>query len=123
MKGKRQRLASFAAGTGCVVALLGCSTEPERSVEPSTVASPAETQSAVGKKVMAIVVEQLALPGNPKSSDRFVTDLNADSLDAVELVMAFEEAFDVQIPDEDAEKMTTVGEVITYLEKKAQSKK
>jgi acyl carrier protein len=87
------------------------------------VASPAETQSAVGKKVMAIVVEQLALPGNPKSSDRFVTDLNADSLDAVELVMAFEEAFDVQIPDEDAEKMTTVGEVITYLEKKAQSKK
>ncbi|MFQ5629096.1 MAG: acyl carrier protein, partial [bacterium] len=48
----------------------------------------------------------------------FIDDLGADSLDTVELVMAFEEEFDIEIPDEDAEKMATVGDAVDYLEKK-----
>ena len=53
----------------------------------------------------------------------FVDDLGADSLDTVELVMAFEEAFGIEIPDEDAEKIATVKDAITYIDKHAQAKK
>ena len=51
---------------------------------------------------------------------RFVEDLGADSLDVVELVMRFEEEFEIEIPDEDAEKITTVGEAVSYIEKKSE---
>ena len=53
-----------------------------------------------------------------KPETSFTEDLGADSLDLIELIMAFEEEFDVEIPDQDAEKMKTVGEIVTYLEKK-----
>ncbi|MDR0664248.1 MAG: acyl carrier protein [Helicobacteraceae bacterium] len=67
--------------------------------------------------VKAIVVEQLSVHEDEvKEDSRFVEDLNADSLDVVELVMALEEKFDVEIPDEDAEKIKTVGDVIKYIE-------
>ncbi|MDR2153023.1 MAG: acyl carrier protein [Helicobacteraceae bacterium] len=67
--------------------------------------------------VKAIVVEQLNVHEDEvKEGSRFVEDLNADSLDVVELVMALEEKFDVEIPDEDAEKIKTVGDVVKYIE-------
>jgi acyl carrier protein len=73
----------------------------------------------VAEKVKQIIVEQLGVDENqvdPNAS--FVDDLGADSLDIVELVMAFEEAFDIDIPDEDAEKITTVKQAIDYIESK-----
>ena len=68
------------------------------------------------EKVKQIIVEQLGVDENevtPTAS--FVDDLGADSLDVVELVMAFEEAFEIDIPDEDAEKITTVQQAIDYI--------
>ncbi len=73
--------------------------------------------AATFDRVKAIVVEQLGVAEaevTPEAS--FVEDLGADSLDVVELVMALEEEFDVEIPDEDAEKIVTVGEAVKYLE-------
>lgn len=70
----------------------------------------------VEKKVCEIIAEQLGISEdeiNKESS--FLDDLGADSLDVVELLMALEEEFSLEIPDEDAEKMRTVGDVITYL--------
>jgi acyl carrier protein len=69
-------------------------------------------------RVKAIVVEQLGVEVDqvmPQS--KFVEDLGADSLDVVELVMALEEEFDLEIPDEDAEKIATVGEAAKYIER------
>ena len=67
-------------------------------------------------KVKEIIVEQLGVDeAQVKSEASFIDDLGADSLDTVELVMAFEEKFDIEIPDEDAEKMRTVGDAIAYL--------
>ena len=73
----------------------------------------------VEQKVKQIIVEQLGVDEaqvDPTAS--FVDDLGADSLDIVELVMAFEEEFSVEVPDEDAEKLQTVGDVIKYIEDK-----
>jgi acyl carrier protein len=73
----------------------------------------------VESKVKEIIVEQLGVDEaqvNPEAS--FIDDLGADSLDTVELVMAFEEKFDIEIPDEDAEKMRTVGDATEYLKSK-----
>ncbi len=76
---------------------------------------------AVESKVKEIIVENLGVDSEKVTRDAsFVEDLGADSLDTVELVMAFEEEFDIEIPDEDAEKLTTVGEAITYLENKTE---
>ena len=74
---------------------------------------------ALEDKVKDIIVEQLGVNKDqvtPEAS--FIEDLGADSLDTVELVMAFEEEFGAEIPDEDAEKLTTVGAVINYLKEK-----
>ena len=74
---------------------------------------------ALEDKVKEIIVEQLGVNADqvtPEAS--FIEDLGADSLDTVELVMAFEEEFGAEIPDEDAEKLTTVGAVIQYLKDK-----
>ena len=74
---------------------------------------------SVAEKVKQIIVEQLGVDENQVDpSASFVDDLGADSLDIVELVMAFEEAFDLDIPDEDAEKITTVKDAIDYIEAK-----
>ncbi|MFH0827537.1 MAG: acyl carrier protein [Candidatus Omnitrophota bacterium] len=74
---------------------------------------------AVEEKVKSIIAEQLGVkPEEVTIEASFVDDLGADSLDTVELVMAFEEEFSIEIPDEDAEKITTVGEAIKYIDKK-----
>ncbi len=71
-------------------------------------------------KVKSIIVEQLGVkPEDITPASSFIDDLGADSLDTVELVMALEEEFGIEIPDEDAEKITTVGEAIKYIEEKA----
>lgn len=68
-------------------------------------------------KVTAIIVEKLGIDEDDITNDAsFTNDLGADSLDTVELIMEFEKEFDVTIPDEDAEKIATVGDAITYLE-------
>jgi acyl carrier protein len=67
--------------------------------------------------VKEVVVEQLNVnPEEVKEESKFVEDLGADSLDVVELVMALEEKFDIEIPDTDAEKIVTVGDAIRYIE-------
>lgn len=70
-------------------------------------------------KVKSIIVEQLGVDEDEVTMDAsFVDDLGADSLDLVELVMAFEEAFDMEIPDDDAEKIRTVGDAINYIQER-----
>ena len=77
----------------------------------------------VGEKVKSIIAEQLGVkPEEVKAQASFIDDLGADSLDTVELIMALEEEFNIEIPDEDAEKMTTVGEAISYIETKTANK-
>ncbi|MDC3144109.1 acyl carrier protein [Pelagibacteraceae bacterium] len=74
--------------------------------------------SEVAEKVKSIIAEHLGIDDVEKITNdaKFIDDLGADSLDTVELVMAFEEAFDVEIPDEKAEKILTVGDAISHLE-------
>jgi acyl carrier protein len=80
--------------------------------------------AAVEERVKQIIVEQLGVDeAEVTPSASFVDDLGADSLDTVELVMAFEEAFDIEIPDEDAEKIRTVNDAVDYIEKHAKSAK
>ena len=80
--------------------------------------------ASVEERVKQIIVEQLGVDeGEVTPTASFVDDLGADSLDTVELVMAFEEAFWVEIPDEDAEKITTVKDAIDYIDKHASAKK
>ena len=84
----------------------------------------AKRMASVEERVKQIIVEQLGVDEaevTPTAS--FVDDLGADSLDTVELVMAFEEAFGIEIPDEDAEKIATVKDAVTYIDKHAQAKK
>ena len=70
--------------------------------------------------VKEVVIEQLDCePGEVKEDSKFIEDLGADSLDVVELVMALEEKFDIEIPDEDAEKILTVADAIKYIENNA----
>ncbi len=72
--------------------------------------------SSIEERVKKVVIEQLgAKEDDVKGTSRFVEDLGADSLDTVELVMALEEEFETEIPDEDAEKLTTVQESIDYI--------
>jgi acyl carrier protein len=78
---------------------------------------------ALDVEVKKIIVEQLGVDEaevTPEAS--FIDDLGADSLDTVELIMALEEKFGVEVPDEEAEKLTTVGEAIAYLEKRLEGK-
>lgn len=78
---------------------------------------------AVQDKITEIIVEQLGVkPEEVTPEASFVDDLGADSLDTVELVMALEEEFGIEIPDEDAEKIQTVGDAIRYIEEKASAK-
>ena len=75
---------------------------------------------AVADRVRAIIAEQLGVKLEEVTDGAsFIEDLGADSLDTVELVMALEEEFGIEIPDEDAEKMVSVGDAIKYIEQKA----
>lgn len=94
---------------------------PER-VAKAQAARPPKKKAAASKvgsiqeRVIAIIAEQLGREADEITPQkRFVEDLGADSLDLVELVMAFEEEFDIEIPDEDAEKIMTVGQAISYI--------
>jgi acyl carrier protein len=83
-----------------------------------------ETVKRVLERVKQIISEQLGVKEDEITpSASFVDDLGADSLDTVELVMAIEEAFDIEIPDNDAEKMRTVQDLIDYIEKHSKKKK
>ncbi len=69
-------------------------------------------------RIKKIIVDQLGVDESKiTENSSFIDDLGADSLDIVELIMAFEEEFDIEIPDEDAEKMKTVGDAVKYLNK------
>ena len=77
----------------------------------------------IENKVIDIICEQMGADKNEITRETsFINDLNADSLDTVELVMEFEDAFDMSIPDEDAEKIQTVGAAVDYVIKAAQTK-
>jgi len=79
--------------------------------------------SDIREKVKKVIVEQLSVNAEEITDDAsFIEDLGADSLDIVELVMEFEEQFGIDIPDEEAEKITTVGDAIKYIEAKCSSK-
>ncbi len=79
--------------------------------------------ASVEERVKQIIVEQLGVDeGEVTTSASFVDDLGADSLDTVELVMAFEEAFDLEIPDEQAEKIRTVKDAVDYINAHAKGK-
>ncbi len=82
------------------------------------------TTESMEDRVKGVIGEQLGLGKDElKNEASFVNDLGADSLDTVELVMALEEEFSVEIPDSDAEKITTVGDAVRYVEEKAKDKK
>ncbi len=79
----------------------------------------ADMAADTSSRVRKIIVERLGVDEEDVTSEAsFVDDLGADSLDTVELVMAFEEAFDVQIPDEDAEKILTVQNAVDYIKQR-----
>ena len=74
-------------------------------------------ETNIEQKVRDIIVEQLGVNADQVTTDaKFIEDLGADSLDTVELVMAFEEEFGIEVPDEEAEKLMTVGNVVQYIE-------
>lgn len=74
------------------------------------------SDATIEEKVKNIIVEQLGVSEEQvKPEAKFIEDLGADSLDTVELVMAFEEEFDITVPDEDAEKLMSVGDVYSYI--------
>ena len=79
---------------------------------------------SVAKRVHEIIMEQLGVDAKEVTeSASFIDDLGADSLDTVELVMAFEEEFELEIPDEDAEEITTVADAVKYIEEKTSKEK
>jgi acyl carrier protein len=78
------------------------------------------SEKTIEQRVKDIIVEQLGVNAEQVTpTARFIEDLNADSLDTVELIMAFEEEFGIEVPDEEAEKLQSVGDVIRYIEEKA----
>ena len=75
------------------------------------------SDNSIEEKVRSIIVEQLGVESDKVTADaKFIEDLGADSLDTVELVMAFEENFDIEVPDEEAEKLQSVADVVAYIE-------
>ena len=76
------------------------------------------SDNSIEEKVRSIIVDQLGVESDKVTADaKFIEDLGADSLDTVELVMAFEENFDIEVPDEEAEKLQSVADVVAYIEK------
>ena len=77
--------------------------------------------SVIREKVTKVVVEQLGVSDDVSEDSSFVADLGADSLDTVELVMALEESFGMEIPDEEAEKITNIKEAVAYISSNVQN--
>ena len=76
------------------------------------------SDNSIEEKVRSIIVDQLGVESDKVTADaKFIEDLGADSLDTVELVMAFEENFDIEVPVEEAEKLQSVADVVAYIEK------
>lgn len=76
------------------------------------------SDNSIEEKVRSIIVDQLGVESDKVTADaKFIEDLGADSLDTVELVIAFEENFDIEVPDEEAEKLQSVADVVAYIEK------
>src|SRR5205823_2507414 len=101
---------------GCLP-LCGTGRNPARATPTEQILM---AEKSIAEKVKDIIVEQLGVnPEQVTPQASFIEDLGADSLDIVELVMAFEEEFGVEVPDEDAEKLQTVGDVIKYIEEKS----
>ena len=76
------------------------------------------SDNSIEEKVRSIIVDQLGVESDKVTADaKFIEDLGADSLDTVEPVMAFEENFDIEVPDEEAEKLQSVADVVAYIEK------
>ena len=76
------------------------------------------SDNSIEEKVRSIIVDQLGVESDKVTADaKFIEDRGADSLDTVELVMAFEENFDIEVPDEEAEKLQSVADVVAYIEK------
>lgn len=76
------------------------------------------SDNSIEEKVRSIIVDQLGVESDKVTADaKFIEDLGADSLDTVELVMAFEENFDIEVPDEEAEKLQSMADVVAYIEK------
>ena len=76
------------------------------------------SDNSIEEKVRSIIVDQLGVESDKVTADaKFIEDLGADSLDTVELVMAFEENFAIEVPDEEAEKLQSVADVVAYIEK------
>ena len=76
------------------------------------------SDNSIEENVRSIIVDQLGVESDKVTADaKFIEDLGADSLDTVELVMAFEENFDIEVPDEEAEKLQSVADVVAYIEK------
>ena len=74
------------------------------------------SDKSIEARVKDIIVDQLGVNADQVTPEaKFIEDLGADSLDTVELVMAFEEEFDIEVPDEEAEKLQSVGDVVTYI--------
>jgi acyl carrier protein len=110
MPGQNQRWRIGAAA--CILALSQGSPVPTQGTHGESAMEDTEIQ----EKVISIVAEQMGVDkGEINRETNFVNDLNADSLDTVELVMEFEDEFETSIPDEDAEKIQTVGRAIEYL--------
>ena len=107
----------YAALCAALLSFAACrpQTTPSKPI-PTETTEAKRPDDSVEKRVHAIVVEQLGLKETPRNDQRFIEDLRADSLDLVELVMAFEEEFRVEIPDATAEKLKTVGDAIRFLE-------
>jgi acyl carrier protein len=92
---------------------------PLKRAPDSQISFKAMSEKSIAEKVKDIIVEQLGVnPEQVTENASFIEDLGADSLDTVELVMAFEEEFGVEVPDEDAEKLQAVGDVVKYIEDK-----
>ena len=111
----------------CAASVLRYSIQPE-GTDPKTATHEEVVRQMehdeVFDKVKDVIVDQLNVDEDDVTEDAtFVDDLGADSLDQVELIMAFEEAFDIEIPDEDAEKIRTVSDAIDYIGKHAKAGK
>ena len=127
MKNKQNRsplTATFTSMAAAALMVFGCDQNTSKSNNaPDAPITSSTSTNFVQNKIAAIIQEQFGSKQEITPNLRIVQDLKGDSLDAVELVMAIEEEFHIEIADEAAEKMRTVGDVISYVEKAVDSKR